>query len=77
MLCVIFILFVCYLLPYACFIFIVGRSCFKIKRVEILYYVVWPCLNSNLKVFLQKISVRGNPKYVFKKHTIMILHNFK
>ena len=38
-------------------------------KCEILYYVVWPSLNFNLKVFLQKISVRGNPKYVFKKQT--------
>jgi hypothetical protein len=37
------------------------------KKVEILYFVVWPSLNFTLKVFLQKISVRGNPKYVFKK----------
>ena len=69
MLCVIFILFVCYLFLYACFIFIVGRSCFKTKKWKYFTLLFWPSLNSTLKVFLQKISVRGNPKYVFKKQT--------
>jgi hypothetical protein len=50
---------------HALFLFLVDHVS-KLKS-EILYFVVWPSLNFTLKVFLQKISVRGNPKYVFKK----------
>ena len=69
MLCVIlFCLIVICFRMHALFLLLVDHVS-ELKKVEILYFVVWPSLNSTLKVFLQKISVRGNPKYVFKKQT--------
>ena len=60
-----FYLFDCYLLPYTCFIFIVGRSCFKIKLCKC-FILLFNFVLTSYKGILQKLSVRGNPKFVSK-----------